>query len=993
MSLETNLEVENWYLQFKNNDLMKENKNYKETIDFLSKECDTLRKKNQCYATQFKEIFNHQKPTSNKDFFEVFFASFKKLDEIVRPSPNEGKKLEKINSNIQIISKFLEGESATLAITLMKSFNKIKALYEQKKNALGDFHMVLDILKKEAAKEKIAKESTTPESMEILKDIIKTLDNEHNRDIYQEMINNRQFVEMKSQEKEKEIAQKEVKKLQKEISEIKQKLIQTQNENANFVKDNAILKQNIEDLKKKLVAYFANFQGLKKMLLNIGDSYDLVPKEKNLISGQPDFGDLYIEEKWKNDDLQNQVDELKIKKEPFIDLETYSRQQSKLSEGVNFNKKSSKFNDLSSSNSNVRRSEKPIPNKMNQSKKIKKFEEENQKEDDHSFNSSSPQTFCKEDENTNIHEEKIEIEAFSRENENKNSDEEKLGKLLGNDEKDDVKNWNRESSPEERIISDKEEEKKGEKVVQKDEKKQLTKEEEIIGKLYGEIDHHPDLLDTIPINKKKVIKQKIVKKKKSDDGSDISPEGRVFDKGDENSNNNENSKEKLAKLLYGYENDVEIPPEGREQGEKKEESKDKKPLSREEEIVGKLIGEIEHNPDMLDTAKVKRRIEKPKVEEKKESENGSDFYEKSVEYKYIDDSDASGQENIRTDEKQEKKTQEEEKPLFISKMQQIEVVKSSDENEFEAYKKDLRAQTDKLKTKIVEKMLVLKLFLKGKKKGYSPVSPFRSLSFFANEYKNPKIIEKILEIKESIPMYRQIKGDGNCFFRAVGLCFIEILFLEKINIEKIKYSMIHLSLENMFKTVNMIDFKSESKDPEIDAFFEKDKNLLLEIFLLKMQDFFLLKLELAKEDNKFENNLLVTKAIENELNDNLAFDLALICVIRSMLFNSYCDLKDDPDYKDVLFDYEQQKINLQTYGQEAENFMVPFTAQALFLKMNIYMLHVDNKKNEETFLLEEYGPKDDPDAKTINLFFRPGHFDIGYSAEFLKESYGSIEEL
>ena len=60
----------------------------------------------------------------------------------------------------------------------------------------------------------------------------------------------------------------------------------------------------------------------------------------------------------------------------------------------------------------------------------------------------------------------------------------------------------------------------------------------------------------------------------------------------------------------------------------------KKQLSKEEVKVGKLLGEIEHEPDMMATVKVKRNI--PISQKKKQKEE--DFLEKSVKFQKIADS-------------------------------------------------------------------------------------------------------------------------------------------------------------------------------------------------------------------------------------------------------------------------------------------------------------------------------------------------------------------
>ena len=59
-----------------------------------------------------------------------------------------------------------------------------------------------------------------------------------------------------------------------------------------------------------------------------------------------------------------------------------------------------------------------------------------------------------------------------------------------------------------------------------------------------------------------------------------------------------------------------------------------KQLSKEEIIVGKLVGDIEHEPDMMATVKAVRKMPKTQNDEEKKE----DFNEKSVEFVKVKDS-------------------------------------------------------------------------------------------------------------------------------------------------------------------------------------------------------------------------------------------------------------------------------------------------------------------------------------------------------------------
>ena len=45
----------------------------------------------------------------------------------------------------------------------------------------------------------------------------------------------------------------------------------------------------------------------------------------------------------------------------------------------------------------------------------------------------------------------------------------------------------------------------------------------------------------------------------------------------------------------------------------------------------------------------------------------------------------------------------------------------------------------------------------------------------AREYKNEKIIEVMMQFQKMCPLYRQVRGDGNCFYRSIFFLYIESL--------------------------------------------------------------------------------------------------------------------------------------------------------------------------------------------------------------------------
>ena len=927
-------------LQFMNRELMKENNNFKENMAFLVRENENLKKMNLTFSNQFKEIYENQANEQNQGFFKAFFASFEKLDQITQISQNEEQKLQKITENMNRICNFLEGVSPTFSITLNKSFTKMKSLYEQRKTMLKEFHQVLYALRVQAEKEKLAEliiqmESSNSRSVDILKEIVQNIDKNTKLDINKALTFNNYLPEIKKLNNELEISQKEVQKVQNEKGDLTERLVQMERKNEEILKENMLLKQKLEDQSKKQEQYNQQFQILKNQIKRIGENYTLVEKDSEPISKKVDMSALYLQERMKNIQLEAIINELKRQKEPFIDLGDFPQMRNTDSAPI---KESKNSNDLTISNGNL--------NKQPRNDIISEAEDHQSSEIQRS-------------EIIEDFKENHDSETENKINFDDGDDKGKLGHLIGNEKDDEELEDNHNSA-------DKNDE---------EQENQLRDDPGKLGHLIGnENDEQEEIIEKSPPERK--IDNNIEKNRTNENSENENYEQRNQEITLEN-NENEAPEEEICPQGRGGENEIEEV----KNDDKTNQGKTCKQKNRftEQEMVGILHGDIEHNPDLKSTVKAKRPAPpKGKIEEKKEIINPNDFIERSVKYNYVNDSD------ISSNETPENKRSEKEKiePKFEQEEDMKKQVKQ--EKPLDIYKRKLRENCEELRKKVVEEEMNLKQLLNKKKKGNNPVSPFRSLSIFANEYKNPKIIETILEMQKSIPFYRQIKGDGNCFFRAVGMAFIELLLLEDIDVEKPENSKFHHAIENIFKPLEITDFKSDS---DLDEFFE-NKYLLRDIFISQLQQLFLNKLENLNNENKFEGNLLITKSIEYQMNTNLAFDMALVCIFRSIVFNSY----DDPEYRDFKTEFNEQQI-LKIYGLEAESVIIPMTGTILNLKLKIFMLHVDNKKKEETFLLEEYGVKKDYETETVNLFFRPGHYDIGYDEKFLKENYGNIKNL
>ena len=252
------------------------------------------------------------------------------------------------------------------------------------------------------------------------------------------------------------------------------------------------------------------------------------------------------------------------------------------------------------------------------------------------------------------------------------------------------------------------------------------------------------------------------------------------------------------------------------------------------------------------------------------------------------------------------------------------------------------------------------------------VSDFLPIEEHANEFKgNAEIRSAILELGQEKPLFRRIRGDGNCFFRAAVIQYFERLLADDIELEKRKIakSRVIIFVKEILKG-KLIKCKAESDNPELIAALE-DTNALKNVLQKNVCEIL------------FEKFFL-----EMKLDDNIA----LIVFLRSWILKNYKDHFEE--YKNFIFDDSAENI-LKTYGLEAENVIIPIVADALECSVTINMVHTDYKNNKKTTVHSETydglidGKKANKDIN-LNMYFRPGHYECMYDRSFYKQYFKNV---
>jgi len=271
------------------------------------------------------------------------------------------------------------------------------------------------------------------------------------------------------------------------------------------------------------------------------------------------------------------------------------------------------------------------------------------------------------------------------------------------------------------------------------------------------------------------------------------------------------------------------------------------------------------------------------------------------------------------------------------------------------------------------------------------ISEFLPLQDHAKEFKgNNDIKNTILELGLDNPLFRKIRGDGNCFFRVAAIQFIEKLLEDDIELDKfsIAKSRVIIFLKELLNV--KIKCNLETDNPKLEIAL-KDVDSLKYVLKKNISEILLEKfvLEIKHTSKKVAYRKLLD-FFQEKINSISGFDIALVVFLRSWILQIYRDNLEV--YKNFIYDNSAEGI-LKTFGLEAENVIIPIVADTLECTVTINMVHTDYKTKKTILLVEKYtgllGKKANEDIN-LNMYFRPGHYECLYDRMFYKKYYKDI---
>lgn len=235
-------------------------------------------------------------------------------------------------------------------------------------------------------------------------------------------------------------------------------------------------------------------------------------------------------------------------------------------------------------------------------------------------------------------------------------------------------------------------------------------------------------------------------------------------------------------------------------------------------------------------------------------------------------------------------------------------------------------------------------------------------------------------LKGTFAYWRKVKGDGNCFYRAVILRYIEKLILSQ-NKNKLKLLLcdIHLNLSND----ELKEYYTVTKDIVISPEMVTT-NLFMVLYLLrrhKVSDAYMYFIYCINKFSAFDYGLILYFRYKIkqyiQLNEKKYFSKEFDVLIGTLLPEQY-GIEDD-----FFFDLFYSDFLLKNFI-DAEKIVIYIVPYLLQTKINVIVNDDQFEGDNNKLLVFDYVDGRDSGKEEITLIMRKNHFDIGYTNEECK---------
>ncbi len=252
---------------------------------------------------------------------------------------------------------------------------------------------------------------------------------------------------------------------------------------------------------------------------------------------------------------------------------------------------------------------------------------------------------------------------------------------------------------------------------------------------------------------------------------------------------------------------------------------------------------------------------------------------------------------------------------------------------------EILAQKDAIAKEIADNIPLV-----GEKQGISVLQ-----EEFANDV---KFLDKAKHLSDDYTHLRRTRPDGNCFFRAVGFRYFEVLMTDADERKRFMDKVIKPSKEQFEK----LGYSSYTMEDFYDTFVEK--------------------LELLSQEG-FDTKKLVEMFNTQDVSDYLV-------VFLRFLTSKY--LQQNADFFQAFMEDKSVKefcsADVEAMYIESDNIHVIGLSQDIGVKIRImYLDRSEGKEGEKPKAQALDFPDEKEGAPKIQLLYRPGHYDVLYPKE------------
>jgi len=236
------------------------------------------------------------------------------------------------------------------------------------------------------------------------------------------------------------------------------------------------------------------------------------------------------------------------------------------------------------------------------------------------------------------------------------------------------------------------------------------------------------------------------------------------------------------------------------------------------------------------------------------------------------------------------------------------------------------------------------------------------LCTLSDQFTNNVILEKLVKLETRYPYWRRCRGDGNCYYRALGFAYIEkIIAAGESRFDQTGLVLLLSRLDDTVPLLQTIDFPAS------------DSLSLIQEACQSLKTFYI------------------------SMIGNKDYDAALVWCMRALIGTYMLEHAKD-DFNGIPLELALSALGHETvqslvkndvmvWGTEAESLVQTVSPFALSNKLSIRMIQLDSIENtnaEYTLRNDEENANTlelDDEQTEITLLFKPGHYDILYRKE------------